>query len=42
MDLIGQMQPNHRARFVPVTMADALAARRAYRQRLALLRALQG
>ena len=27
LDLIGQMQPNHRARFVRVTMADALAAR---------------
>lgn len=39
MDLIGQMQPNHRARFRPVTMDEALAARGAYRQRLALLRA---
>ncbi|MCA7926012.1 biotin-dependent carboxyltransferase family protein [Burkholderia cenocepacia] len=40
MDLIGQMQPNHRARFVRVTMADALAARREYQRRLALLRAV--
>ncbi|MCP3708454.1 biotin-dependent carboxyltransferase family protein [Paraburkholderia sp. CNPSo 3274] len=38
MDLIGQMQPNHRARFVSVTMNEALAARREYRHRLALLR----
>ena len=27
LDLIGQMQPNHRARFVRVTISDALAAR---------------
>ncbi|MBY8609251.1 biotin-dependent carboxyltransferase family protein [Burkholderia arboris] len=40
MDLIGQMQPNHCARFVRVTMADALAARREYQRRLALLRAV--
>jgi biotin-dependent carboxylase-like uncharacterized protein len=39
MDLIGQMQPNQRARFRPVTMDDALAARRAYQQDLARLRA---
>ncbi|WP_028202848.1 5-oxoprolinase subunit C family protein [Paraburkholderia nodosa] len=38
MDLIGQMQPNHRARFVSVTMNEALAARREYQHRLALLR----
>ncbi|WP_176081628.1 5-oxoprolinase subunit C family protein [Paraburkholderia tropica] len=38
MDLIGQMQPNHRARFVSVTMDEALAARKAYQHRLALLR----
>jgi biotin-dependent carboxylase-like uncharacterized protein len=39
MNLIGQMQPNHRARFVRVTMSEALAARREYQRRLALLRA---
>lgn len=39
MDLIGQMQPNYSARFVAVDMAEALAARAAYQQRLADLRA---
>jgi len=38
MDLIGQMQPNHQARFVPVTMSQALAARRDAQLRLARLR----
>lgn len=38
MDRIGQMQPNHQARFVPVTMAQALAARREAQLRLARLR----
>lgn len=38
LDLIGQMQPNHQARFVAVTMADALAARRDAQRRLARLR----
>ncbi|KVE43536.1 biotin-dependent carboxyltransferase family protein [Burkholderia sp. BDU5] len=38
MDLIGQMQPNHHARFVAVTMTDALAARRDAQRRLARLR----
>ncbi len=38
MDLIGQMQPNYRARFVSVTMNEALAARREYQRRLAQLR----
>jgi biotin-dependent carboxylase-like uncharacterized protein len=38
MDVIGQMQPNHLARFVPVTMAQALAARRDAQLRLARLR----
>ncbi|WP_321894957.1 5-oxoprolinase subunit C family protein [Paraburkholderia heleia] len=38
MDLIGQMQPNYRARFVSVTLNQALAARREYQHRLALLR----
>lgn len=38
MDLIAQMQPNHKARFVAVDMAQALAARAARRERLARLR----
>ncbi|WP_114813063.1 biotin-dependent carboxyltransferase family protein [Paraburkholderia kururiensis] len=38
MDRIGQMQPNHQARFVPVTMAQTLAARREAQLRLARLR----
>ncbi|MCX4160195.1 MULTISPECIES: biotin-dependent carboxyltransferase family protein [Paraburkholderia] len=38
MDLIGQMQPNHQARFLPVTMTQALAARRDAQLRLARLR----
>jgi biotin-dependent carboxylase-like uncharacterized protein len=38
MDLIGQMQPNHQARFVSVTMTQALAARRDAQVRLARLR----
>lgn len=38
LDIIGQMQPNHRARFVVVDMDAALAARHAYRDRLARLR----
>lgn len=39
MDLIAQMQPNHKARFVEVDMAGALAARADKRQRLGRLRA---
>jgi biotin-dependent carboxylase-like uncharacterized protein len=39
MDLIGQMQPNHRARFVSVTMNEALAARSEAKERFARLRA---
>lgn len=39
MDLIAQMQPNHKARFAAVDMAGALGARAAYRQRLQRLRA---
>ncbi|WP_434110901.1 biotin-dependent carboxyltransferase family protein [Paraburkholderia caffeinilytica] len=38
MDLIGQMQPNHQAHFVPVTMTQALAGRRDAQLRLARLR----
>ena len=39
MDLIAQMQPNYKARFVAVDMAQALAARLDKRQRLQRLRA---
>lgn len=38
MDLIAQMQPHHRARFVAVDMAQALQARAERRQRMARLR----
>ncbi len=39
MDLIAQMQPNHKARFVEVDMAQALAARAERHRRLNRLRA---
>ncbi|MDB5834946.1 MAG: allophanate hydrolase [Caballeronia sp.] len=42
MDLIGQMQPNHRARFVAVSMEQTLAARRVANERLARLRKALG
>ncbi|MDA8247857.1 MAG: biotin-dependent carboxyltransferase family protein [Rhodospirillales bacterium] len=38
MDLIGQMQPNTQARFTPVDMTQALAARHEATKRLAALR----
>jgi biotin-dependent carboxylase-like uncharacterized protein len=38
MDCIAQMQPNHKARFVPVDMEAALAARGEYRARLDRIR----
>lgn len=38
LDLIAQMQPHFKARFVPVNMEQALAARKHYQQRLATLR----
>ncbi|MBJ7221780.1 MULTISPECIES: biotin-dependent carboxyltransferase family protein [unclassified Brenneria] len=34
LDIIGQLQPNHRARFIPITLEEALLARQQYRQRL--------
>lgn len=34
LDLLGQMQPNQRARFIPVTLEEALQARRQYKQKL--------
>jgi len=39
MDVIAQLQPNNKAQFVAVDMADALAARAAYRTRLDRMRA---
>jgi biotin-dependent carboxylase-like uncharacterized protein len=39
MDLIAQLQPNNKARFVAVDLEQALAARREYRARLDRLRA---
>lgn len=39
LDLIGQMQPNHKAHFVRVDMATALAARQHYQQQLTRLKA---
>jgi biotin-dependent carboxylase-like uncharacterized protein len=42
MDLIGQMQPNTPVRFVPVSMDEALAARREAAERLTALRGLFG
>lgn len=40
LDLIGQMQPNQKARFVPVTLEQALEARQSYKKRLACLNRL--
>ena len=37
LDLIGQMQPNQKARFVEVTLEEALQARRSYKKRLSCL-----
>ncbi|SDJ05264.1 biotin-dependent carboxylase uncharacterized domain-containing protein [Pseudomonas flavescens] len=34
LDLVGQMQPNQKARFVAVTLEQALEVRRSYRKRL--------
>ncbi|MCB1485142.1 MAG: biotin-dependent carboxyltransferase [Hyphomicrobiaceae bacterium] len=42
MDLIGQLQPNTRARFVEVDMQSALSARRERQDRLAKVRAALG
>ena len=40
LDLIGQMQPNQQARFVEVTLEQALEARRSYKKRLAFVERL--
>ncbi|KMN11744.1 5-oxoprolinase subunit C family protein [Pseudomonas helleri] len=37
LDLIGQMQPNQKARFVSVTLDQALEARRSYKKKLTFL-----
>ncbi|WP_422909444.1 biotin-dependent carboxyltransferase family protein [Pseudomonas sp. MAC6] len=37
LDLIGQMQPNQKARFVAVTLEEALQARRSYKKKLSYL-----
>ena len=37
LDLIGQMQPNQTARFVAVTLEEALAERKSYKKKLACL-----
>jgi biotin-dependent carboxylase-like uncharacterized protein len=39
MDLIGQMQPNHKTHFVAVGIEEALVARKKYTNRLAMLHA---
>ncbi|OSM96856.1 5-oxoprolinase subunit C family protein [Lonsdalea populi] len=38
LDRVAQLQPHHQVRFVPVSLEEALAARRQYQQRLARLR----
>lgn len=40
LDLIGQMQPNQKARFVAVTLEEALEARRSYKKKLSCLNKL--
>ncbi|TDY87483.1 UNVERIFIED_ORG: biotin-dependent carboxylase-like uncharacterized protein [Herbaspirillum seropedicae] len=42
LDLIGQLQPNHKAQFVRVTLEQALEARRQYQQRFQRLSSLLG
>jgi len=37
LDLVGQMQPNQQARFLPVSMEEALEARRSYKKKLGYL-----
>ncbi len=37
LDLIGQMQPNQKARFIAVTLEEALEARRSYKKKLSCL-----
>lgn len=40
MDLIGQMQPNYTAQFTPISMSEALAARKLKKQKLNQVRTL--
>jgi allophanate hydrolase subunit 2 len=42
LDLVGQMQPNQQARFLPVSMEEALEARRSYKKKLGYLAKLFG
>ena len=42
LDLVGQMQPNQQARFLAVTMDQALEARRVYKKRIGCLERLFG
>jgi len=42
LDLVGQMQPNQQARFLPVSMDEALEARRSYKKKLGCLAKLFG
>lgn len=42
LDLVGQMQPNQKARFREVSLDDALAARQQYKKRLKRMRELFG
>ncbi|MBC7211343.1 MAG: allophanate hydrolase, partial [Pseudomonas sp.] len=37
LDLVGQMQPNQKARFVAVTLEEALQARRSYKKKFSCL-----
>jgi allophanate hydrolase subunit 2 len=37
LDLVGQMQPNQKARFVAVTLEEALQTRRSYKKKLSYL-----
>ncbi|MEC5342293.1 biotin-dependent carboxyltransferase family protein [Brenneria populi] len=34
LDIIGQLQPNNRVRFIPISLKEAMEARRQYRRRL--------
>ena len=38
MDLVGQMQPNYKAQFKPISMAEALAARMLKQEKLQQVR----
>jgi len=42
LDLVGQMQPNQKARFREVSLDDALAARQQYKKKLKRMAELFG